>query len=71
LKPLGFNFHGFKNFNQLCPVGNINLIDGKSIRFNGNGGDGALWHKTKQLLENDFHVGVVFQFKKCLKFFKN
>lgn len=68
LKPLGFNFHGFKNFSQLCPVGNINLIDGKALRFNGS--ECALWHKTKQLLENDFHISFVFQFKKYPKFFK-
>lgn len=48
LRPLGFNFHGFRTFNQLCPVGNIDLIDGKAVRFNGN--DGALWHKSKQLV---------------------
>lgn len=69
LRPLGFNFHGFKTFNQLCPVGNIDLIDGKAVRFNGS--DGALWHKTKQLVENDFHMGFVFKFKKYPKFFKS
>jgi hypothetical protein len=52
----------------LCPVGNIDLIDGKAVRFNGS--DCALWHKTKQLVENDFHMGFVFKFKKYPKFFK-
>ena len=69
LRPLGFNFHGFRTFNQLCPVGNIDLIDGKAVRFNGS--DGALWHKSKQLVENDFHMGFVFRFKKYPKFFKS
>lgn len=48
LRPLGFHFQGFRTFNQLCPVGSIDLIDGKSVRFSGS--DGALWHKTKQLV---------------------
>ena len=26
LRPLGFSFNGFKSFNHLCPVGNIDLI---------------------------------------------
>ena len=52
LRPTGFNFTGFKSFNHLCPVGNIDLIEGKYIKFNSN--DGGLWHKTKQIVEQDF-----------------
>lgn len=58
----------FRTFNHLCPVGNIDLIDGKSIRF--NGGKGAVWHKTKQLVENDFHMGCLFRFKKYASYFR-
>ena len=68
LRPLGFKIDGFRTFNHLCPVGNIDLIDGKSIRFNGS--DGAVWHKTKQLVENDFHMGCLFRFKKYPRYFK-
>lgn len=68
LKQLGFIFNGFKSFNQLCPVGSIDLLDGKSIKFNNS--DGALWHKSKQLIENDFVIGFVLKFKKYPTFFK-
>lgn len=69
LRPLGFSFNGFKSFNHLCPVGNIDLIEGKSIKFNNS--DGALWHKTKQIIENDFEIGFIFKFRKYSSFFKN
>ena len=48
IKPLGFAYVGFKNFLNLCPVGNIDLVEGKFVRFSASGG--ALWHRTKQIV---------------------
>ena len=45
------------------------MVEGKSIKFNNS--DGALWYKTKQIVENDFEVGIVFRFRKYASFFKN
>lgn len=69
LRPSGFSFESFRTFNHLCPVGNIDLVDGKAVKFNGN--DGALWCKSKQNVENDFSMGILFKFKKNSRFFRS
>ena len=53
---------GFKHISTLCLVGNLHLIDSKHIRFNGIG---ALWQKTKQLIEADFNMIFSFGFKRA------
>lgn len=68
LRPFGFKFDSFKTFNHLCPVGNIDLVDGKSVKFNSS--DGALWCKSKQNVENGFTMSVTFKFRKNPRFFK-
>lgn len=68
IKPLGFEFHGFKNFVNVCPVGNIDLVEGKFIRFTASGG--AIWHRTKQIVENNFTINYTLCFKKCKSVFK-
>lgn len=68
IKPLGFTYNGFKNFLNVCPVGNIDLVEGKFIRFSASGG--AIWHRTKQIVENSFKVTFTIAFKKSKSIFK-
>ncbi len=53
---------------NLCPVGNIDLVEGKFVRFSASGG--ALWHRTKQIVENNFTVTFAISFKKSKTVFK-
>lgn len=68
LKALGFSYVGFKNFINICPVGNIDLVEGKYIRFSNSGG--GIWHRTKQVVENNFTIMFSLSFKRGKTMFK-
>jgi hypothetical protein len=52
----------------MCPVGNIDLIEGRFIRFSSSGG--AIWHRTKQIVEHNFTVMYTLSYKKSKNVFK-
>ena len=62
LKPMGFSYSTFKNFVNLCPAGSVDLLEGKSIRFNSTGS--AIWNRSKQIIESNFTMVYSFNFKK-------
>jgi hypothetical protein len=68
LKPLGFSYVGFKNFVNICPVGNIDLVEGKFIRFSSSGG--GIWHRSKQVVENNFSILFTVSFKRSKTMFR-
>jgi len=68
IKALGFSYIGFKNFINICPVGNIDLVEGKYIRFTSS--EGGIWHRTKQIVENNFTIIYSLSFKKTKSIFK-
>lgn len=49
-------------------MGNIDLLEGKYVRFSASGG--ALWHRSKQIVENNFTVLFSVSFKKNRGVFK-
>ncbi len=59
---MGFSYSTFKNFVNLCPVGNVDLLEGKSIRFNSTGS--AIWNRSKQVLESNFTMIYSLNFKR-------
>lgn len=61
VKQLGFAYLGFKNFINICPVGNVDLIEGLCVRLSSAGG--AIWHRSKQAVENDFTILYSLRFK--------
>jgi hypothetical protein len=65
---MGFSYVGFKNFVNICPVGNIDLVEGKHIRFSSSGG--GIWHRTKQVVENNFTIHFSLSFKKSERMFR-
>ena len=53
---------------NICPVGSIDLVEGKYIRFASSGG--GVWHRTKQVVENNFNIIFSVAFKRSKSMFR-